>query len=85
MGAREWEIGLGVIKGEVDPLRRLMATSTVLCELPLMHIDLDVTLSTELQGPHPLTFDMACFAFNVLMTANQLETGKLVREERLSP
>lgn len=80
MGAREREIGLDVIKGEVDPLRRMMATSTVLDELTFMHIDLDVTLSTEPRDPHPLAFDVARFAINILVAADKFETRKLVLE-----
>lgn len=80
MSPGEREIGLGVIEGEIDPFRRLMTVSTILCELTPMDIGFGVALSTEPRDPHPLTVYVARFTINALMIADQLETRKLMFE-----
>ena len=80
MCAREREIGLVVIEGEVDPFRRLMAGATILSKLILMNIGFSVALRTKERNPHPLTVNMAHFTINLLMAAGKLETGKLMCE-----
>ncbi|MCJ7567204.1 MAG: hypothetical protein MUO58_06665 [Anaerolineales bacterium] len=57
-----------------------MAATAVLDKLAPMDIGIDVTLSAEPGDTHPLTIDVTRFAINLLMAADQLETGKLMFE-----
>lgn len=80
VGAGKREDGLGVIEGQIDPLRRLMTASAILDELTGVHIGLEVALGAELGDSHPLAIDVACFAVRVDVAASQIESRKRMVE-----
>lgn len=59
VGTGELETGSGVIEYMINPLRGLMAGTTILDKLTHVNIIFGVTCGTHMRNPHPLAIDMA--------------------------
>ena len=79
------ESGPGVIINMIRPRRGNVALPAVNGKLTSVDIRLEMASGAEAWDPHPLAFEVAGFAFQVFMAADQVETRELVREESICP
>ena len=85
VGTGEREDGLGVIKGELEPCRRLVACAAVLNELTAVHIGFAVAGPAQARQPHPLAVDVTGLAVRLQVAADKSVAGQLMVEKRIGP